>query len=148
MNLRNLGRNHEPTNFEEFVVGDFLILNDSLRVRRIAESAVGVGLLLAELVHEPVVFTGEYVMEETQADRPIIREGCRFLVVPCVIDRIDLLEQRQITRRIAGWHRIEAQLGPVMWVAFHALARGLVVTIELRRVPPCRDIVASRFIGP
>src|SRR5712691_5392237 len=99
MDLGDLGRNHKPRDFEEFVLGDFPVRDRLARHRRIAQSTVDIRRLLdaaTELVHEEVVLAGEQVVEEAQAYRPVVREGRRFLASPCGVDWIASLELGQV----------------------------------------------------
>jgi phage-related protein len=94
-------------------------------LRWIAKATVRVGRLCRntpELGDERVVFASEQVVKKTEADRPIVWKGRRFLACPFGIDGVIRPEDRQIPRpRLAGSGN-QQQLCHIGWIALHPLA--------------------------
>ena len=75
-----------------------------------------------------------------------------LLAGPLGVHRIGRLEQRQVALALAGARPLaggrQQQLGRIAGRALHAAARGLVVAVDLRGVPPRRHGVARGLVGP
>ena len=85
VNLRDFGRDYQTCHLKELLGGDIPIADDPLRVCRISKARIRVRRLRrlsVETIDELVVLSGEDVVQEAQADRPVVREPGGLLTAP------------------------------------------------------------------
>jgi hypothetical protein len=85
-------------------------------------------------------------MEKTQAYVPVVGESDSLLADPLRIHRIGGIQTRQIARRVlpAAVAGFEQQFGRIALIALHRPAVSLVISVDLRSIPPCSDLVRRR----
>ena len=139
MDLGNLRRDHQSSDLEQLVRSHIAIANDLPRLGWVAEAAVCVRSLRSdstEFSDKRIMLASEQVVQETEADGPIVGKSSRFLSRPFGIDWGTRIKYRQVSGARLTGHRNQKQLRRIGWVALHALARGVIVAIQLRGIPP------------
>ena len=123
-----------------------------MRIVRIAQAAVRIRILeraAPELIDELIVFAREHIVQKTQAERPIVRKGHRFLTLPVGVFGIGIRKHGQIALAVAGGglagQRQHLEARRIVRIALHPHDRGRVVAVDLRRIPPRRVVVVERL---
>ena len=114
VNLRYFGRDYQTCHLKELLGGDIPIADDPLRVCRISKARIRVRRLRrlsVETIDELVVLSGEDVVQEAQADGPVVREPGGLLTAPVGKLRIGIGQHGEMTLVIA-FARSSGQLEP------------------------------------